>query len=254
MAGLSIEVLGLLALAALLGGVGITAVGPGGVLPTIALFALTGLSPATVAGTAIVTHVATGLLGTAAYTRSGQLRDPDTRRTALLLAAAALLGTPVGVMVNAAVSTHVFGVCLAGFALAVAGLLWLRDRRGREGDLAHPPASMVVAVGLGVGAAAGLVGVGGPMLAVPILVALRVPVLEALAAAQVQSIVIASVGTIGYALHGSIQWELAVLIGLPELAGVLLGWKVAHAVPARALRISLIVVLVLVAPYLALHR
>jgi hypothetical protein len=48
------------------------------VCSTIALFALTGLAPAQVAGTAIVTHVATGALGTAAYTRSGQLRDPGT--------------------------------------------------------------------------------------------------------------------------------------------------------------------------------
>jgi hypothetical protein len=47
----------------LAGGIRITAIGPGVVLPTIGLFALTNLSPAQVAGTAIVTHVATGALG-----------------------------------------------------------------------------------------------------------------------------------------------------------------------------------------------
>ena len=43
----------------LVAGIGITAVGPGGVLVTVGLFVLTDLSPAAVAGTAIVTHVAT---------------------------------------------------------------------------------------------------------------------------------------------------------------------------------------------------
>ena len=64
---LTLVLLGLLGFA---GGVGITAIGPGGVLPTIGLFTLTDLAPAEVAGTAILTHVATGLLGTAAYARS----------------------------------------------------------------------------------------------------------------------------------------------------------------------------------------
>ena len=93
-----------LAVISLVGGIGITAVGPGGVLPTIGLFALTGLSPAQVAGTAIVTHIATGTLGTMAYTRSGQLREHDTRRIALILAGTALLATPLGVLTGTMVS------------------------------------------------------------------------------------------------------------------------------------------------------
>ena len=71
------------------------------------------------------------------------------------------------------------------------------------------------------------------MLAVPLFVALGVPVLSALAAAQVQSIVIAGVGSLGYLAAGTIDWPLAVLVGVPELAGVLLGWRIARAVPAR---------------------
>jgi uncharacterized membrane protein YfcA len=91
------------------------------------------------------------------------------------------------------------------------------------------------------------------MLTVPLLVALGVPVLESLASAQAQSIVIASVGTIGYAVHGAIDWQLAVLVGIPELAGVLIGWKIAHVIPTRTLAYTLIVVLFALAPYLALR-
>ena len=255
MSGLSPGVLVLLAVIGLVGGIGISAVGPGGVLPTIGLFALTPLSPAAVAGTAIATNIATGVAGTAAFTASGQLRDHATRRTALVLAAAAVVGTPPGVLINTHVSKKLFGVLLAVFAVVVAVLVWQRGRRegAVERPSRHPAVPVVAAVGVAVGLVSGILGLGGPMLSVPLLLALGVGVLEALAAAQVQSIVIASVGTIGYALHGSVDWPLVGLIGLPELAGVIIGWRIARALPTRTLRGILIAVLLLLAPYLALR-
>ncbi|MBP0457015.1 sulfite exporter TauE/SafE family protein [Streptomyces montanisoli] len=256
----------------LVGGVGITAVGPGGVLPTIGLFALTSLSPAQVAGTSIVTHVATGALGTAAYTRSGQLREPATRRMALVLAATALVGTPLGVLAGTAVSRHAFAVVLGCVVAAAAGLVWYRANHtdgtqpaspptgatgamagAAETEAATPPTPLIVALGLAVSVLSGIVGVGGPMLAVPLLAAAGLPVLRSLACAQAQSIVIATVGTVGYLVHGTIDWPLAVLVGLPELAGVLVGWKIAHALPTRALRNALVVTLGVLALYLVGH-
>ncbi|WP_020673297.1 sulfite exporter TauE/SafE family protein [Amycolatopsis nigrescens] len=252
-AGLTVPVVVMLALFGLVGGIGITALGPGGILPTIGLFTLTGLSPAEIAGTAIVTHVATGVLATAAYTRSGQLREPETRRTALILAGTAVLGTPAGVLVNTVVSGRVFGLVL-GIFVAVAGALVLyRERRHAAATRAHPSAPLVAGLGFAVAMAAGIVGIGGPMLTVPLLVALGVPVLESLASAQAQSIVIATVGTLGYLANGAIDWPLAALVGIPELAGVLLGWKIAHALPTRSLKYALIFTLFALAPYLALH-
>ncbi|GAA2094790.1 sulfite exporter TauE/SafE family protein [Streptomyces albiaxialis] len=246
-----------LALFGLAGGIGITAVGPGGVLPTMGMFLLTGLSPTTVAGTAIATHVATGALGTYAYTRSGHLREPATRRTALLLSAAALAGTPLGVLLNTLLPGRAFGLLLAG-AVAVTGVLvWVRDRRERgreEAADSHPLGlSVTLAVGLLVSVAAGLFGLGGPMLSVPLLVLCGLPVLPALAAAQAQSVVVASVGTAVYLAHGSLDWGLAVLVGVPELAGVLIGVRVARSVPTRRLKFALAATLVALAPYLALH-
>lgn len=91
------------------------------------------------------------------------------------------------------------------------------------------------------------------MLTVPLLVVLGMPLLESLAAAQAQSIVIASTGTVAYVAGGSIDWALAALIGIPELAGVLLGWKLAHTLPTRSLKIALVVTLFALSPYLALR-
>ncbi|WP_233266642.1 sulfite exporter TauE/SafE family protein [Tomitella fengzijianii] len=250
-----------LALISLAGGVGITALGPGGVLPTIGLFALTGLSAPVVAGTALVTHVATGIAGTAAFTRSGQLRRPHIRRTALILAAAAAVGTPLGVLVNAHLSQRAFGYVLAVVVAAVALLLWYRERAGvgrAAADHAaapvpehHPGTAAIAGIGAVVAVTGGIVGIGGPMLAVPLLIACGVPVLESLAAAQAQSIVIAAVGSVGYAAQGAIDWPLALLVGVPELAGVFLGWRIAHALPTRTLKRALIVALLVLAPYLA---
>ncbi|WP_244501179.1 sulfite exporter TauE/SafE family protein [Streptomyces sp. TP-A0874] len=250
---MDLSVLIALGLLGFIGGVGITTVGPGGVLPTIALFTLTDLTPAQVAGTAIVTHVATGVLGTAAYTRSGQLREPGTRRTALILSATALFGTPLGVVINTSVSKQAFGLVLAVFVAGVAALVWYRDRHEQAATMTQPPTGLVAVLGLAVAVAAGIVGIGGPMLTVPLLVALGLPVLESVASAQVQSIVIAAVGTVGYLGQGAIDWPLAALVGIPELAGVLLGWKIAHALPTRTLKRVLIVTLFALAPYLALH-
>ncbi|QPP06084.1 sulfite exporter TauE/SafE family protein [Streptomyces bathyalis] len=249
-------ILALLALFGLVGGIGITAVGPGGVLPTIGMFLLTGLSPSGVAGTAIATHIATGALGTAAYTRSGQLRDARTRRIALILSGAALVGSPLGVLFNTLVDGRVFGILLA-LAVATTGILvWVRERRTsapEEDDDKTLSPVVTGAVGLLVAVAAGLFGLGGPMLSVPLLVICGLPLLPALAAAQAQSVVIASVGTAAYLVHGSIDWALAALVGIPELAGVVIGWKIAHAVPVRKLKFALAGTLLALAPYLALH-
>lgn len=253
MSGLGLPELLLLAVIGLVGGIGITAVGPGGVLPTIGLFALTGLSPAQVAGTAIVTHIATGTLGSAAYVRSGQLREPDTRRTALILAGSALVGIWVGVIVGTVVSKHTFAVVLGGVLLATAGLVWYRARRPQAVLLDRAPTTLVAVIGVAVSAVSGIVGIGGPMLTVPLLAALGLPMLRSLACAQAQSVVIATAGTVGYLAHGTIEWLLAALVGLPELAGVLVGWKIAHALPTRALRNALITTLCVLAVYLVVQ-
>jgi uncharacterized membrane protein YfcA len=248
----------LLVLISLVGGIGITAIGPGGVLVTIALFALTDLSPAEVAGTAIVTHVGTGLVGTVAFLRSGQLRDRATRRLAAVLGVAALICTPLGTLVNARVSSAQFGLLLAVFVMAIGLTVIVRDIRGDDHDARSSPPRHGLAgqslLGGTVAAISGIFGVGGPILAVPALVIAGYPMLAALAAAQAQSVVVAGTGTVAYLAQGAISWPLAVLTGVPEMVGVWIGWKVAHAVPTRPLKYALAGALVALGPVLLLTR
>src|SRR5699024_1798730 len=135
---------------------GITAIGPGGVLATIALFALTDLTAPEVAGTAIVTHIGTGVLATAAYVRSGQLRERHTRRDGLALAASAVVGAPLGVVLNLVMPGRLFGLLLAVLVIAVAALVWLRERHDSRSDQpshgqrSHPRLWVVATIGTAV--------------------------------------------------------------------------------------------------------
>ena len=107
-------------------------------------------------------------------------------------------------------------------------------------------------IGVVVGIPGGMLGVGGPVIAVPLLVVAGVPMLVAVALAQVQSVFLAAGATLGYASQGAVSWPLAVLVGVPELVGVLVGWYVARQVDSVWLKRSLAVVLVIIGPYLAL--
>ncbi|MEP6817786.1 MAG: hypothetical protein ABI873_19785 [Marmoricola sp.] len=60
---------------------------------------------------------------------------------------------------------------------------------------------------------------------------------------------IATVGTIGYVAHGAVDWPLAAG-GWRLAAG---GWRLAQSTSPRALGYTLAVVLLLLAPYLALR-
>lgn len=248
----------LLVLVGLSAGIGITAVGPGGVLSTVGLVHLTALSPAVIAGTVMTTNIANGIVGTAAYARSGHLKVPTTRKLVGVLTLTALVGTPVGAALNAGLSDRDFKLILGFFLLIVAGLVWRRELAAKDNlsgtNTQHPQPkiAILIALGLIVAAVSGLLGVGGPVLTVPLLVAMGVPILPALAAAQVQSIVISTVGSASYIFTGAFDWKIALIIGIPQLIGVLAGWKIARAVPGTYLNRALIVVLLALAPTLLL--
>ncbi len=247
-----------LVLIGFLAGIGITALGPGGVFVTIALYALTGLGPAAVAGTASATNIAAGLLGSIAYTRSGELLAASNQRLALVVSVTSVLGALVGVRINAFVPKRLFGMVLGGLVMGIGVLVWYRERTDTDAGYTVDPdsrAGLVAggAVGVGVGVPAGLLGIGGPVLAVPLLTVLGVPLLAALAVAQVQSVFIAGAATVGYLAQGAVSMPLVVAIGVPELVGIVIGWRVARAVDPRRLKHALAATLATLGPYLALR-
>lgn len=85
------------------------------------------------------------------------------------------------------------------------------------------------------------------------LVVLGVGMLSAVAVAQVQSVFIATFATAGYALNGAVSLPLALLVGVPQLVGAFLGWRVPRVVDPHRLKTALGLTLVAVGPYLSLN-
>lgn len=239
---------------AFLAGVGITAIGPGGVFTTVALAGLTALPASTVAGTVHVTFVFTGLLGSFVYFRSGEF--DEGRELTLVLSVASVVGAVGGALANTALPEGAFDLLLGGFCVAVGAIIAYREFRGlgpafaldantAKGTLA------IGAIGAVIGTLGGLLGIGGPVIAVPALVVCGTPMLVALAAAQVQSIVLSGTAAATYLAADAVSIPLAVLVGVPQLMGVVVGWRVAHRIPGRRLKVVLAVVLVGIGPLLA---
>lgn len=254
--GVSAGILAVLVVVAFVAGVGITTIGPGGIFVTVALYALTPLSSAEVAGTAHATFVATGLVGTAAYRRSGELLDSDGRALAAVLSVTGIVGALLGSWLNAMVSRRLFGLLLGATAAFTGLTLAYREWRGLQPAVAVDATTWrgratVGTVGAAIGVAAGLVGVGGPVLTVPALVVLGVPILVGLAAAQVQSVFISGFATAGYLSYDAVSLPFVLLVGVPQLAGVVAGWVIARRVDPGRLKAVLGIVLVGVGAYLA---
>lgn len=255
---MSPELAAVLALIALFAGIGITAIGPGGVFVTIALFALSPLSTAEVAGTASATFVATGLLGSLVYFQSGEFAQGHAREMAMVLSATSVVGAVAGSQLNLVLPEAVFGYLLSLFVATIGAVIVYRERVGLKPSNridAVPTRQrriLIGTIGFGIGVLGGLLGVGGPVVAVPMLVVLGVPMLVAVAVAQVQSIFISGFAAASYAVAGAVSIPVALLVGVPQLVGVVVGWKVAHLVDPHRLRVVLGAVLIAVAPLLLL--
>ncbi|WP_396126807.1 TSUP family transporter [Amycolatopsis sp. FBCC-B4732] len=106
---------------------------------------------------------------------------------------------------------------------------------GEPGRRRELPPLAAVAVGVFVGFGSALTGTGGPVLLVPVLLALGVPVLTTVAAGQLIQLPLVGFATVGYALHGSVHFGLGSLLGVLSAAGVLLGARWARRLAGRHL-------------------
>jgi uncharacterized membrane protein YfcA len=96
---------------------------------------------------------------------------------------------------------------------------------------------LVAVLGLGTGVLAGLFGVGGGILFVPILVLfLELGQVEAEATSLLAILPTVAAGSWRQHRYGNVRWRAALVTGLGAVAGVQAGVLVAHALPEDTLR------------------
>lgn len=216
----------------LLIGAMIGAVGVGGVLLAPLLVVIAGLGPHEAIPVASFSFLFAGIAGTVAYARRGTVDWRAAAWIGVAIVPAALLGART----NASLPPTVLTLALvAVIVLAVLRSLAPPDAASR--DRPRPlPTSLLLALGTGVGFGSALTGTGGPVLLVPLLLLLRVPALAAVGVSQAIQLPVAAFASLGYAVYGRIDVPLGVALGIAQGLGVLVGARVAHAVPARRLR------------------
>lgn len=246
-----------LALFALITGIGTAAIGAGGIFLIIALYVFTPISPSTIAGTMSATSIATALLVTYYALNTDELLHGAERTLAVLLSVTGALGAVVGAELNTTLSEATFGVVLGGFTAVVGLLLIYRRVQGVAPAILVDPTvrrGQIAFGGFGfiVGVIGSVFGIGGPVIATPVLVLLGTPLMAAVAVAQIQSIFLSGSATLAYAAHGAVSGPLVIALGIPQLIGVVLGWQVAHRVEAARLELVLGAVLLIVGGYVAM--
>ena len=137
--------------------------------------------------------------------------------------------------------------------LGLLGLNLLRPRKHLAGDGGRLPAKAALA-GIGAlgGCSMGLLGIGGGLLATPLLAGLgvRQVVAQSLSLALVAPSSLAALGA--YASAGRVDWHLGLPMALGGLLTVSPGVALAHRLPERRMRLAFAVMLVLAAGWLAL--
>jgi uncharacterized protein len=116
---------------------------------------------------------------------------------------------------------------------------------------AIPDLKRLLAIGLVAGFFSALFGVGGGIVMVPLLILwLGFEAKTATATSLAAIIITASVGVAAHGALGNIAWGYALLIGIPAVAGLLLGLSLKDRISGRALTLAFAAVLVVVAVWM----
>lgn len=239
----------LLAPAAFVVGILIGAAGIGGVLLIPALSAFAGLGLHEAMATALFTFIFTGITGTILFQRHGSI---DWRITAPVCAGAMFCAF-LGSWMNSLTRPSMLALILASIII-FAGVYTLATLRGLQRPALQARPQVQQGLLLGIGAAAGfgsgLTGVGGPALSVPMMVLSGFPVLTSIATSQAIQIIAAASGTLGNLQFGTINFGVASVVTVLEIAGVFLGTRIVHAINADTLRKFVAVLCIAVGAYL----
>jgi uncharacterized protein len=220
-------------------------IGIGGVILVPALVFLGGIPIHRAIPAALLAYVVSGLVATAIFARQKSIRWSMALWLCLAAAPAAFAGAWAVKNTDARLLEILIGVLTT-----VSGINSLRReaRVEAKGDIVATP--LLLLIGAGTGFASSLSGTGGPIVLVPILMALNLPVLTVIGLSQAIQLPIAVVGTFGNYLYGELDWYLGGVLALALMVGSWQGARLAHIVPRDLLRRTVSTVLIVIGVFI----
>jgi hypothetical protein len=224
----------------------------GGLIAIPVVGVLFGLDQQVAQGTALVMVVPNVLLAIRRYHQRNRIDFRD----ALALGATSFCFAIAGAAVAVSLNPERMRIAFIGFLLVLAAYtllrVFLRTQPG-SAELRYPW-PWLSALGAGAGALGGLFGVGGAVIATPILTSVFG---ASQVVAQGLSLSLAAPSTavtlFTYASHGQVNWALGLPLAVGGLLSISLGVKLAHALPERILRALFSLFLVLSAILLGME-
>ncbi|GAB6387303.1 sulfite exporter TauE/SafE family protein [Stutzerimonas marianensis] len=224
----------------------------GGLIAIPVVGVLFGLDQQVAQGTALVMVVPNVLLAIWRYHQ----RNRINLHHALALGVTSFCFAIGGAAVAVSLDAGRMRIAFVGFLLALAAYTLLRAFLQPQpgGTELRYPWPWLSALGAGAGALGGLFGVGGAVLATPVLTTIFG---TSQVVAQGLSLSLAAPSTAvtlaTYASHGQVNWGLGLPLAVGGLLSISLGVKLAHSLPERLLRMLFSGFLVLSAILLALE-
>ncbi len=232
---------------ALISGLLIGCIGVGGVL-LVPVLSFLGIDVHAAIAASLFAFIFSGVIGTYLFARHGSIDITSS----LWLGAGAMPGAFAGALLAAWASADLLLLGI-GAAVIFAGARSFMHGRGEPPTAAPLPPTMLAMIGCIVGALSSLTGTGGPLLLVPLLLALRAPVLPAIGLAQAIQLPIAILASIGNLFAGTLDAMLAGLVSAGIILGTMAGAMTAHTLPKPFLTRLVAVVLLVVGAFVMLR-
>ncbi|MET9374680.1 TSUP family transporter [Streptomyces sp. NPDC002992] len=230
MPDISLTTLVLLCVAALVAGWIDAVVGGGGLLLLPAL--LLGL-PQVPAAHILGTNKAVAIVGTSGAAVTYVRKAPVQVRTAVRIGLAALAGSMAGAFFAAGISSDVLRPVIMVVLVGVAAFVMLRPSFGARGEDRGPVGrarvvAAIVLVGGGIGFYDGLFGPGtGTFLVLALTAVLHLDLVTASATAKIVNVCTNAGALAMFAYQGTVLWQLAAVMAVFNLAGGMIGARMA---------------------------
>ncbi|MGY1843794.1 sulfite exporter TauE/SafE family protein [Modestobacter sp. SYSU DS0875] len=241
-AGLTLEVLALVLVAALAAGWIDAVVGGGGLLQLPALLLIPGMSPVQ----ALATNKLASIFGTTTSAVTYHRRVHPDLRTALPMAGVALVCSFAGASVAAALPASVFKPVIVVALIAIAAFTVLRPSLGEVTALRHSGRrhhGVAAVTGAGIGFYDGILGPGtGSFLVFALVSLLGYDFLNASAKAKIVNVATNLGALLFFVPYGAVLWGLGLLLAAANTCGAYLGARTATARGSRFIRVVFLVV------------